>query len=146
MRLLFVMQARHYTLAVWQDRGVVEDMPCGSIRSRALSRGGAFAEMNRLILKGRITRATFVRKTAGNGSALRKCRVSTRRCPSPGTSSCSRDTPLFGIPVGLALLPWGRVSASVGILILMPFSAASVRLLVDIARDLKEVRSKMTTG
>jgi hypothetical protein len=53
---------------------------------------------------------------------------------------------VFGIPVGLALLPWGRGSSSVGILILMPFVVALIRLLVDIARDLKEVRGKPKMG
>jgi hypothetical protein len=50
----------------------------------------------------------------------------------------------FGIPLGVALLPWGRVACSVGLLILATFTAGLGRLLVGLARDLQAIRRKVT--
>src|SRR5262249_14364678 len=36
------------------------------------------------------------------------------------------------IPLGMALLPWGRAAAGVGLVILSPFAVASFRLLIDL--------------
>jgi hypothetical protein len=38
----------------------------------------------------------------------------------------------FGIPLGMALLPWGRVAAGAGLVILSPIAVASFRLLIDL--------------
>ena len=104
------------------------------------------AEMSRLIMKGRITRETLVRENGGEWVRAERMTSLYPTVPEPWHMVLLERYAAFGIPVGLVLLPWGRVSASVGILILMPFLAALIRLLVHIARDLKEVRSKLTTG
>jgi hypothetical protein len=39
----------------------------------------------------------------------------------------------FEIPLGMAMLPWGRVAACIGLVILSPFAFASFRLLIDLA-------------
>jgi hypothetical protein len=39
----------------------------------------------------------------------------------------------FAIPLGMALLPWGRVAACVGLVILPPFGVGTFRLLIGIA-------------
>jgi hypothetical protein len=49
----------------------------------------------------------------------------------------------FGIPMGVALLPWGRVAAFAGFLLLSPFLVALIRLLLDISRDVKAIRRKL---
>jgi hypothetical protein len=104
------------------------------------------AEMSRLIVKGRIIQETLVREDGGEWVRAESLTSLYPPAPEPWHMVLLDRYVMFGIPVGLALLPWGRVSSTVGILILMPFVVALIRLLVDIARDLKEVRGKPKMG
>jgi hypothetical protein len=104
------------------------------------------AEMSRLITKGRITRETLVRQDGGEWVCAETMTSLYPAVPEPWHMVVLDRYAAFAIPIGLVLLPWGRVSAAVGILILMPFVVALIRLLVDLARELKKVRGKLTAG
>jgi hypothetical protein len=94
------------------------------------------AELSRLVTKGRITQETLVRAEGGEWVRAESMTSLYPPAPAPWHVVLLDRYAAFGIPIGLALLPWGRVSSSVGILILMPVLVALIRLLVDIARDL----------
>jgi hypothetical protein len=105
------------------------------------------AEMNRLILKGRITPQTLVRQDSGSWVVAERAKglFASAEAVEPGAPPAPEPwhmtllarfaTP--GIPAALALLPWGKLAQSLGLLILAVFAAALVRLLVEAGRDLK---------
>jgi hypothetical protein len=102
--------------------------------------------MGRLILKGRIRPDTLVRQECGGWTRAEKV---TSLYPKPAAPAEPWHLVLlerfaaFGVPSGMALLPWGRVASLVGMLILAVFAVALSRLLVELARDLKAIRRKL---
>jgi hypothetical protein len=104
------------------------------------------SEMSRLILKGRITPATLVRE--GGGEWVR-AETLAPLYPLPATTAEPWEMVLLGrfavagIPLGVALLPWGPVPRAAGSLVLAAFAVALVRLLVGMARDVTAIRSKL---
>jgi hypothetical protein len=114
------------------------------------------AEMRRLIQKGRITPGTFVRQGGGGWVHAEKAEA-LREGEAAAGDEATAGPPrwyvgllgkpaAFGIPLGAALLPWHRLSTAAGLLILTPFAVASVRLLRDVALDVKANREKVEAG
>jgi GYF domain 2 len=99
------------------------------------------SELHRLSQKGRIAPKTPVRRDGGDWMDAEQALgldanepVARRVMPVPWHIALLDRAAPFGIPLGMALLPWGRVPACVGLVILSPFAVASFRLLIDIAR------------
>jgi hypothetical protein len=103
-------------------------------------------EMQRLIHKGRIVPETLVRRDSGDWICAEQAAglFAEEGRTSPWHTVLLERFAVVGIPLGVALLPWGRLAASVGIVILAPFAVALVRLLLDVARDLRAIRRKLT--
>jgi hypothetical protein len=98
-------------------------------------------ELHRLSQKGRIAPKTPVRREGGEWMDAEEALgldadvPVARRVESllQRIALLERAAP-FMIPVGMALLLWGRAAACVGLVILSPFAVASFRLLTGIAR------------
>jgi hypothetical protein len=102
------------------------------------------SELHRLSQKGRIAPRTPVRPEGGDWMEAEQA-LGLGGKEAVGSRSglitvLHRMAP-FGIPMGMALLPWGRAAACVGLLILSPFAAASFRLLLGIATGRKPTDS-----
>jgi hypothetical protein len=97
-------------------------------------------ELQRLSQKGRIAPGTPVRREGGDWmDAEEALRLDAnepgarRMRPLPWPTTLLARAAPFGIPLGMALLPWGRVAACIGLVILSPFAVASFRLLIGLA-------------
>jgi hypothetical protein len=104
-------------------------------------------EMSRLILKGRIKPDTLVRQDSGewvHAEAVTSLYPGPAEVPDAWLMILLERFAAFGIPSGVALLPWGRFASLVGLLILAVFAVALIRLLVELARDLRAIRRKLT--
>jgi hypothetical protein len=115
------------------------------------------AEMKRLIQKGRIAPDTFVRQ--GNGPWVHAGKVEALNPSAVGGAPADPAAPgpepwhlrwlgrwgAWAVPVAVALmLPGHRATTAAGWLVFGPVLAASVRLAVGVARDLRAIRHGMT--
>lgn len=98
-------------------------------------------ELHRLSQKGRIAPKTPVRREGGDWMDAEQAlgldvdEAGARRgMPRPWRMTLLDRVAPYAMPLGMALLPWSRVAACVGLVILSPFAVASFRLLIDIAR------------
>jgi hypothetical protein len=104
-------------------------------------------EMSRLILKGRIKPDTLVRPDHGewvHAEKVTSLYPSPTVVPEPWHMILLERFAAFGIPLGVALIPWGRAASFVGLLILAVFAVALIRLLVQLVRELSAIRRELT--
>ena len=92
-------------------------------------------ELLRFSQKGRIAPKTPVRREGGDWMDAEQAfglgadvPVAGRAVPLPWRITRLDRVAPFAIPLGMALLPWGRVAACLGLVIQSPFAVASLRL------------------
>jgi hypothetical protein len=98
-------------------------------------------ELQRLCQKGRIAPGTPVLREGGDWmDAEEALRLDAsepggrRMNPLAWPMTLLDRAAPFGILLGMAFLPWSRVAACIGLVILSPFAVASFRLLIGLAR------------